>query len=433
MEKNVNRQQRYRFFWTNFLSFAAIFIVLGIIVFQILRTSVYSSIDQNLEQLATNANYLSREGDQLNLGEANDGHFLSRDKNAMQPNSFQIQTILWSDTDEIVNKTRLGDRYYSFSSLKLDKKNINKIMDVKSEDLDENKLTFRSITVPISENANGVKYIQILYNTNTIEETVSKFKKVLIICMVIFWLLSIILSFYLSKISMKPIINAWGKQQQFVENASHELRTPLTIIQNKLEGLFTRPQSTVLDESEEIALALNETRRLNKLTSDLLLLARSDSNMTVVKKEVVNLAEFMQKVIEPYQEIAATQNKKLVLTESSTKLILIDPQLIHQLLVILIDNALKYSEANSQVTISSVIRNQQWILEIKDEGKGIKDADKKLIFERFYREDSARQRETGGYGLGLPIAKWIIENHHGKIMIVDNQPQGTIFKVTLPF
>ena len=123
-------------------------------------------------------------------------------------------------------------------------------------------------------NQGEVAYVQVLENTNQINLFLCEHsKRFLILCMIVFWLGSIGVSYYLSKLNMRPILASWRRQREFVENASHELRTPLTIIQNSLEHLFTKPNHTIIEESESIAQALSETRRLTGLTSDLLILS----------------------------------------------------------------------------------------------------------------------------------------------------------------
>ena len=297
-------------------------------------------------------------------------------------------------------------------------------------DSNSNKLNFRSVTKAV--NYEDVAYVQFLSNTNQTEDTMAFFRIVLIICMIIFWIISIFVSYFLAKLNMKPIMASWKKQQEFVENSSHELRTPLTIIQAKLEKLFTQPTHTILEESEDIALALNEVRRLSQLTKDLLLLARSDSNELVIDKQSINSHDFLTTIIAPYQEIAASQNKVLSLNELGQHDLIIDTKLLTQLIIILIDNALKYSKETDQILITSQFKEKKWLLNVADTGIGLKDDNKGLIFQRFYREDQARQRKTGGYGLGLSIAKWIVESHGGKISVTDNQPTGTIFSVSIP-
>src|SRR5699024_4989532 len=139
-----------------------------------------------------------------------------------------------------------------------------------------------------------------------------------------------------------PILKSWHKQQEFVENASHELRTPLTIIQNSLQKLFTQPNHTIMEESETVAQALNETRRLNRLTADLLTIARSDSNQLILEKSTFHINTFLAPIVEPFIEMAEIEEKTFTFENLTSDTIHADHKRLHQLVVILLDNALKY-------------------------------------------------------------------------------------------
>jgi two-component system sensor histidine kinase CiaH len=177
---------------------------------------------------------------------------------------------------------------------------------------EEETLLFRSITTKAPTNDAGVGYIQVLANTNQIKNAMNNFQTILILSMIFFWILSIGISYLLSSLNMRPILASWKKQQEFVENASHELRTPLTIIQNSLERLFTKPNHTIIEESESIAQALAETRRLTGLTADLLTIARSDSNQLLLTKETVELVPFIDDLVKPFKEIAELDQKHFI-------------------------------------------------------------------------------------------------------------------------
>ena len=348
-------------------------------------------------------------------------------------NRFNTQFILWSEDGTIVNKQSLGGRFSQLASLKLDTEHLNTIQSLTVSDQNEAEtLLFHSITVAAPTNQSGVAYVQVLANTNQINNAMNNFQTILILSMIFFWILSIGISYYLSSLTMRPILASWKKQQEFVENASHELRTPLTIIQNSLERTFTKPNHTIIEESESIAQALAETRRLTGLTADLLTIARSDSNQQMLAKETIAIAPFIQELAKPFQEIAKMNNKQFVLENLATTTAVFDPKKIHQVLVILLDNALKYTSQGDKITLLSEISNKYWLLEVRNTGPSISDEDKKHIFERFYREDRSRSKETGGYGLGLAIAKQIVEEHKGQISVRDLQPKGVIFQIRLP-
>lgn len=413
----------------NLISFASIFLVLGLIVFQLVQTSIYQSVDNDLQRLANDQKFLQH---QLLQTERLQGKSSQLSKfDTPPPNNFQQQVILWSKDGEIVNESELGSRFYDFQNLKLSTDQLHKVTSVQTKDSNDRSLQFHSITIPI-ENQDQIAYIQLLVNTDPIKGTVERFKQILIICMVVFGLLSIGLSYFLSKWFMKPILISWKKQQEFVENASHELRTPLTIIQAKLEKLFTNPNHTILEESETIALSLDEVQRLSQLTSDLLLLARSDSNALTLEKTPVKINCFLNNVLLPYQELALAEDKAFMIDLGEDQQVVFDKKRIHQLLIILLDNALKYTKSGEKIVVFSSVKNNEWLIKISDTGIGILDEKKAAVFERFYRGESSRNRKTGGYGIGLAIAKWIVEEHQGKIELTDTTPKGTTVILYFP-
>lgn len=441
MNGDITRKQRSRFFITNVAAFALIFFLLGFITLQILNQSAYRETDLSLEKTDFDSRTVQLEIQRYQRGDPflNPNQMEQNRTNMEQPlmepsnDRFNTQVILWSENGEILNKAAIGGRFNQIKELKMDTKNLNTIQNIElNEENDSSTLSFRSITKKAETNQVGVAYIQILENTNQIKNSLATFRTIMILCMVVFWLISIGISYYLSSLSMRPIILSWRRQKEFVENASHELRTPLTIIQNSLERTFTKPNHTIIEESESIAQALAETRRLTGLTADLLTIARSDSNQQMLAKETIAIAPFIQELAKPFQEIAKMNNKQFVLENLATTTAVFDPKKIHQVLVILLDNALKYTSQGDKITLLSEISNKYWLLEVRNTGPSISDEDKKHIFERFYREDRSRSKETGGYGLGLAIAKQIVEEHKGQISVRDLQPKGVIFQIRLP-
>lgn len=433
MNKELSKKQRLKLFLINISAFALIFTLLGIIVLELFDQSAYQETDIALEQAVQDTRLVQAE-----INNANQNEAIALPPNTAMPkipgtNRFNTQFILWSENGTIVNKQSLGGRFSQLASLKLDTEHLNTIQSLTVSDQNEAEtLLFHSITVAAPTNQSGVAYVQVLANTNQINNAMNNFQTILILSMIFFWILSIGISYDLSSLTMRPILASWKKQQEFVENASHELRTPLTIIQNSLERTFTKPNHTIIEESESIAQALAETRRLTGLTADLLTIARSDSNQQMLAKETIAIAPFIQELAKPFQEIAKMNNKQFVLENLATTTAVFDPKKIHQVLVILLDNALKYTSQGDKITLLSEISNKYWLLEVRNTGPSISDEDKKHIFERFYREDRSRSKETGGYGLGLAIAKQIVEEHKGQISVRDLQPKGVIFQIRLP-
>lgn len=434
LNHELSNKQRIRFFLTSASAFAALFVLLGIIVFQLLQVSAYNQTDMSLSEMTTNRPLIEREISRLNQSDPFIDFPLDKplpEGITPQEELFNTQIILWTENGEILNKEVLGGRYTQLNVLTLDTTKLNEIIPVA---LAESNLSFRSITIENSQSLSSeVAYIQFLTNTNQIDDSLTTFQWILFVCMFIFWLISLGVSVFSSKMNMKPLLIAWQKQQEFVENASHELRTPLTIIQNNLQHLFTRPNQTILEQSPRIAQALSETRRLTNLTNDLLLIARSDGNQATIQPEETDIDRFLEQLIQPFAEIAEMQDKAFHFTNEISEPLSFDASKIHQVLVILLDNALKYTQAKDEIQlVAKQINPKWWQVVVRNTGSTIPDTQKKLIFERFYREEQSRNQETGGYGLGLAIAKQIVKNHHGKLFVSDWTNQGVQFTLQLP-
>lgn len=430
----ISKKQRWRFFLLSASSFALLFVLLGAIVFQLLQMSAYRQTDMNLAEMTTNRPIIEREIRRLtqedpfiDAPQARPG---STEKEPMDQ-MFNTQIILWTKDGDILNKETLGGRYTQLQSLTLNKK---KLAEVVALTLTSNGLSFRSVTIENTIFAtNEVAYIQFLTNTNQIDDSLQTFQWILFVCMLIFWIISLGVSVLISKMNMKPLMLAWNKQQEFVENASHELRTPLTIIQNSLQHLFTKPNQTIMDQSPRIAQALSETRRLTNLTNDLLLIARSDGNQATIQAELTDVDEFLSALIQPFAEIAAMEEKQFEYGNEISDPMLFDASKIHQVLVILLDNALKYTQAHDEIqVIARQTSHKWWQIEVKNSGGKIPDEEKTFIFERFYRQEQSRNQATGGYGLGLAIAQQIVKNHQGKLTVTDWHTNGVQFTVQLP-
>ncbi|MCM6766417.1 HAMP domain-containing sensor histidine kinase [Weissella paramesenteroides] len=236
----------------------------------------------------------------------------------------------------------------------------------------------------------------------------------------------------LTRANMRPIIRSWNQQRTFVADAAHEFKTPMTVIQNNLERMLEHPNDTVMDQVESVANALTEVRHLNHLTGDLLTLSQADADIPMFAFEEMDLAETVREVGDIYEYNANEKNQTLKVDVPKTLPIIGDAQRLRQLLVILTDNAQKYAGEGANVTITAISTSSGIKITVADTGKGVSEEDKKHLFDRFYRIDKARSRSTGGHGLGLSIAKWVVQGHRGTIEILDNKPHGTIFKILIP-
>ena len=405
--KNILKKQQNRLVLLNFIAFSLIFSIFSFIIYQLVEETLYSSVDNEL----------------LRAKE------MSERPNNRMPVPFNPRMIVLLRDAEgaILNEEQIGTRFINeFSEdLPFSLETIETIQTTKLA----NDYVFRSLMYP---NSNG-SYTELLISVEAEQSIVNNFIKILFVCTIIFVLLSITASYFLAKRSMYPIINSWSKQSEFVENASHELRTPLAIVQSKLEHLLTKPEDTIMNQFESIGLSLSEIRRMNIMTTHLLTLARADSLEQQLQKEPVNLGNLVNEVIHPFFELAELEQKEIITQIHSKRTISIDKNRIHQLLVILLDNALKYTRPHDKIHVVLREDPEYLILDVSDTGIGIREENIKRVFDRFYREDKARIKETGGTGLGLSIAQWIVESHNGTIRVSSKPSFGTTFQVKLPY
>lgn len=239
-------------------------------------------------------------------------------------------------------------------------------------------------------------------------------------------------SWLLSKVAIAPIKAAWQKQLDFTADASHELRTPLSTIQTNLDVVLSNPDATIESQMKWLENIKIENKRMSNLVSNLLLLSRADTNEAIINKEFLNLSALVSEVVMTYSTVAEHNDLALTSTVQETISMCGDIDRIKQLLVILIDNAIKYNTPNGTVNITLSRNESCATIEISDTGIGIESEDIKRVFDRFYRGKQARFYNSDGSGLGLSIAKLITEEHEGKITAKSQTGKGTTFKIIMP-
>ena len=235
------------------------------------------------------------------------------------------------------------------------------------------------------------------------------------------------LSFFLARMSLRPVEHAFSEQQRFVQDASHELKTPLTVILANLSILKSRPAATIQEEMLWIQNTETEARRMQELTERLLFLAKADSKRLSPKIERLSLSQLTEAA-------ALAFERGLTLDTEPEAGISVkgDARALTQLLAILIDNALKYARSGSVVTVRLTRQKKHALLSVHNEGEVIPQDALPHLFGRFYRVDKSRARAQGGYGLGLSIAKTIANAHGGDIRAESSEEHGTCFTLTLP-
>ncbi len=249
---------------------------------------------------------------------------------------------------------------------------------------------------------------------------------------VIALLLATVLGHIMSGRAFVPIREAYERQRQFAADASHELRTPLSVVMASADLLDNDPSITSPFLKQVIGDVRDEVKKMTKLVSDLLLVARSDNKALKLKLQKFDLAELIGRTVRLMGPLAEKKQihlkaEGLIKTELQA-----DEQRIKQLVLILVDNAVKYTPAGGSVTVRLEIPEKGWVrFLVQDTGIGIAPEDQARIFDRFFRVDKIRSREMGGNGLGLAIAQEIIQLHKGKISIQSELGKGTAFLVDL--
>lgn len=257
--------------------------------------------------------------------------------------------------------------------------------------------------------------------------------------------LIILSSLFLTTRALVPIKLAWDKQVQFVGDASHELRTPLTVISTNLDVVTESQEETVESQMHWLSNIRRAYRRMDSLVSDLLFLAQADSGRPMTERLQFSLSNAASEAAQQFDAVVLKRQMTLERHLPDGVQYLGDDARIRQLIAIVLDNAIKYTADGGKICLSIASEPHSpgksprarthfgaCVIRISDTGVGIPKEEQKRIFERFYRVDKARSRETGGNGMGLSIAVCIAREHGGSVSVESTPGKGSTFTVSLP-
>ncbi|MGM1533751.1 MULTISPECIES: sensor histidine kinase [Bacillus cereus group] len=404
------QKTRIRLTIVNSLVFILLIGILGSIIYSYTYKRIYNEVDQSIKMLAQYREKLDvkipprKRMENIQIGDP------------------RIVRITWNGKTVKIE----GDNRKLCSIFE---ENLEKFSPKKLEDLQDIKVQeryFRSFSLQ-----KDGEIVQIVRDITAEERMLNTLFLILVIGCSIGSLCAIGIGFFLAGRALVPIQSSWEKQQQFVSDASHELRTPLAVIQSKTDVLFQSPSATIEEKAMDISTISKECRRLSKLVSNLLLLARSDSNQIEMDKKIFELDKLLEEIVAPYKEIASYQEKEMMLKVERGVSFMGDRERIHQMMVILLDNAMKYTNEGGHIQIDCTQTSSSIRIQVKDDGIGVKEEDIPKLFDRFYQGDKARSTSEGA-GLGLSIANWIVEKHYGKISVESKWGDGTCFEVIFP-
>ncbi|BCC45193.1 HAMP domain-containing sensor histidine kinase [Bacillus cereus] len=404
------QKTRIRLTILNSLVFIILIGVLGSIIYSYTYNRIYNEVDQSIKMIAQYREKLNvkvpprKRMENIQIGDP------------------RVTRITWKgETVEIEGDNRKFRAIFEENLERFLPKKLQTLQDIEVQGR-----SFRTFSLP-----KDGETVQIVRDITAEEGMLNTLFLILVIGCSIGSLCAIGIGFFLAGRALVPIQNSWEKQQQFVSDASHELRTPLAVIQSKTDILFQSPSATIEEKAMDISTISKECRRLSKLVANLLLLARSDSNQIEMDKKIFELDKLLEEIVEPYKEIASYQEKEMILKVEHDISFMGDRERIHQMMVILLDNAMKYTNEGGHIQINCTQTNSSIRIRVKDDGIGVKGEDIPKLFDRFYQGDKARSASEGA-GLGLSIANWIVEKHYGKISVESQWGEGTCFEVILP-
>ncbi|MCX7922540.1 MAG: HAMP domain-containing histidine kinase [Clostridia bacterium] len=273
-----------------------------------------------------------------------------------------------------------------------------------------------------------IVFLDITSRQGILTNLIYTFLAVALVMLIFIFLIS---RFFANK-SIKPVKEAFDKQKQFIADASHELKTPLAVINTNVDVLLSNSNDTIDNQSKWLHYIKSESERMTKLTNDLLYLTQMDYSDIKMIFTKFNLSEAVENVILTMEAVIFEHNISLNYDIEPDLMTHGNDEQIRQVIMILLDNAIKYTNTKGAIDISLKKHHNDIVLSVTNTGEGIPEEHLEKIFDRFYRTDKSRTRKLGGYGLGLAIAKAIVEQHKGTIYAKSVINESTTFIVELP-
>lgn len=311
-------------------------------------------------------------------------------------------------------------------------------------DLDQQKLAEQLGGIVNSEKSSGylfmhVRYIKVtdgdfvkvaFFNQNSYHNGTLKYVWVVLLALALGLLGQFLVSVFLSRIALSPVEDSWKKQKQFVADASHELKTPLSVIMANTDIIASHKEETVASQMKWLENTRSESQRMADLVADLLFLAKNDDGLKV-QLEDVDLSDCVSSVVLGYEAVFYENKKDFSYSIVPDLRIVGNTKQLKQLATILLDNANKYSKDSGNISLSLAASGKHVCLTVQNDSEQLTEEQLEHLFDRFYTVEPSKNKNNGGNGLGLSIAKVICETHGGSIE-VDCVNGVTAFTATLP-
>lgn len=242
----------------------------------------------------------------------------------------------------------------------------------------------------------------------------------------------LVISLYLSCWALRPVERAWDQQRQFVADASHELKTPLTVILANTQLTLSNPDSTVRSQRKWLENTKEEGLRMKKLVDDLLFLAKADADRIQAPLSEISLSDTVWSAVLPFESVAFERGLTLESDIEPNLTVQGNEAQLRQAVGILLDNACKYAGPKGRITVELKKEQNKPLLTVRNTGDPIPPEALPHLFERFYRADFSRDRDAGGYGLGLSILDTIVRSFGGRVTVESRAETGTAFTLHFP-
>jgi OmpR-family two-component system manganese-sensing sensor histidine kinase len=305
---------------------------------------------------------------------------------------------------------------------------------IENIDNKKRKIPLQTYTTLIKSDKSVLGYVRVGQTYANLREILSESFVSLLLILPVIMILTWIIAYKTSKTILQPVEDSYKKLKQFTEDASHELKTPISIIRTNIDVVLEKEQPTNIELIRKMNVISRSINRMSKTIAQLLLIARVDSEGIKISKTSINLNNFISNIIEDFKILSDKKNINLNISTNEKFTIQVDPYLMEHILSNLIDNAIRYTPENGNVTIDikQTADNKFIVISISDTGPGIGKEDLPYIFDRFYRTDKSRSRKTGGVGLGLAVVKEFTSLLNGKIEVKSEIGKGTTFYMYLP-
>lgn len=294
------------------------------------------------------------------------------------------------------------------------------------------KTWVRQITLPVLQDKVLIGYFQTAVPMNSLRSSLNQARLFLTLGVPVTFGIIGITGWFLGGLAMRPTLRAYQQLQRFTADASHELRTPVaTVLSNAQVALI--PPEDPFEQKFRLQKIAETAKSMSTLINNLLFLSRHDGSLAETTSKSVDLNELVRSLAHEFATQAPAQNLSFTAQIPEQSVILqADANLLKQAVINLLSNAFKYTPADGKVKLRLFTQSHSAVIQVKDNGIGIPATDLPHIFDRFYRVDTVRSRQTGGFGLGLAIAQQIVQGYGGQITVKSILGQGSTFQINLP-